>query len=177
VTALLLALALAAPKCGVERLAVKTVTDPDAYTVQLEVTETTVEELRGLNAPRYAEWNTRAPVEQHVWRVHALLVGAKHEEDGDLHVVIADPKTKRTMVVEFPAPWCLGGSRVEREADEARRAVIRVFRTIGQKYRRLARPVAVTIEGVAFFDRVHGQVGVAPNGIELHPVTRMEVER
>lgn len=27
-----------------------------------------------------------------------------------------------------------------------------------------------TITGVAFFDVIHGQRGVAPNGIELHPV-------
>ena len=27
-----------------------------------------------------------------------------------------------------------------------------------------------TITGVAFFDQIHGQTGVAPNGIELHPV-------
>jgi hypothetical protein len=25
------------------------------------------------------------------------------------------------------------------------------------------------ITGVGFFDRIHGQAGVAPNGIELHP--------
>jgi hypothetical protein len=24
--------------------------------------------------------------------------------------------------------------------------------------------------GVAFFDYLHGQTGVAPNGIELHPI-------
>jgi hypothetical protein len=28
----------------------------------------------------------------------------------------------------------------------------------------------VSITGVAFFDKFHGQKGVAPNGIELHPV-------
>jgi len=28
----------------------------------------------------------------------------------------------------------------------------------------------VNIAGVAFFDFIHGQNGVAPNGIELHPV-------
>src|SRR2546423_1809893 len=27
-----------------------------------------------------------------------------------------------------------------------------------------------TIRGVGFFDTIHGQRGVAPNGIELHPV-------
>jgi hypothetical protein len=37
--------------------------------------------------------------------------------------------------------------------------------------RRLARicPRAC-VTGVAFFDFLHGQTGVAPNGIELHPV-------
>jgi hypothetical protein len=28
----------------------------------------------------------------------------------------------------------------------------------------------VTITGVGFWDILHGQTGVAPNGIELHPV-------
>lgn len=28
-----------------------------------------------------------------------------------------------------------------------------------------------TLTGVAFFDPVNGQGGVAPNGIEFHPVT------
>jgi hypothetical protein len=28
----------------------------------------------------------------------------------------------------------------------------------------------VTINGVGFWDIIHGQTGVAPNGIELHPV-------
>jgi hypothetical protein len=29
-----------------------------------------------------------------------------------------------------------------------------------------------TIRGIGFFDFLHGQTGVAPNGIELHPVLR-----
>jgi hypothetical protein len=28
----------------------------------------------------------------------------------------------------------------------------------------------VRITGVGFFDYIHGQHGVAPNGVELHPV-------
>ena len=30
-----------------------------------------------------------------------------------------------------------------------------------------------TVTGVGFFDILHGQTGVAPNGIELHPVLRL----
>lgn len=32
------------------------------------------------------------------------------------------------------------------------------------------KPTRVRLTGVGFFDRVHGQTGVAPNGIELHPL-------
>jgi hypothetical protein len=28
----------------------------------------------------------------------------------------------------------------------------------------------VEVTGIGFFDRVHGETGQAPNGIELHPV-------
>jgi hypothetical protein len=30
--------------------------------------------------------------------------------------------------------------------------------------------------GVGFFDRIHGQTGVAPNGIELHPVLDIQFQ-
>jgi hypothetical protein len=32
----------------------------------------------------------------------------------------------------------------------------------------------VTVTGVGFFDRLHGQTGVAPNGLERHPLTSIE---
>ena len=31
-------------------------------------------------------------------------------------------------------------------------------------------PIKVRISGVGFFDFLHGQTGVAPNGRELHPI-------
>jgi hypothetical protein len=33
---------------------------------------------------------------------------------------------------------------------------------------------SVTVRGLGFFDFAHGQDGVAPNAIELHPVTSIE---
>ena len=37
------------------------------------------------------------------------------------------------------------------------------------------KPTAVRITGVGFFDKVHGQMGVSQlNGIELHPVLKVE---
>ena len=33
--------------------------------------------------------------------------------------------------------------------------------------------VPVQVTGVLFFDFLHGQTGVAPNGIELHPILQI----
>jgi hypothetical protein len=29
---------------------------------------------------------------------------------------------------------------------------------------------AIPVRGIGFFDRLHEQIGVAPNGLELHPM-------
>jgi hypothetical protein len=62
------------------------------------------------------------------------------------------------MIAETPLPGCTtGATRLRRrQMAQARRAV------------RLCQRANVT--GVAFFDFQHGQTGVAPNAIELHPV-------
>jgi hypothetical protein len=35
-------------------------------------------------------------------------------------------------------------------------------------------PILLRVTGVGFFDYDHGQIGAAPNVIELHPVLRIE---
>ena len=42
------------------------------------------------------------------------------------------------------------------------------------KVLQLARNYGVRVTGVVYFDRLHGQTGVAPNGVELHPVLSIE---
>jgi hypothetical protein len=53
-----------------------------------------------------------------------------------------------------------------------------VRQTLDQKFgeigRRLEPNVPVTVTGIAFFDTIHGQEGIAPNGIELHPVLSID---
>jgi hypothetical protein len=53
-------------------------------------------------------------------------------------------------------------------------AVGRARGTFESEYVATASPRRVnrllSVRGVVFFDVLHGQLGVAPNGIELHPV-------
>jgi hypothetical protein len=93
-------------RCGTERWAVKTLTDPDAGAVRPTPRSTSVLALRQLDVPKVTDSTPRLPdVERTTYRVRARLVGYKREEDSDIHLVIADVRQKNaTMIVEFPTP-------------------------------------------------------------------------
>src|SRR5215467_13339996 len=156
-------------QCGVERWSVKTGTDPDAGLVNLNSsTSTTVESLRGRTAPSPIPANNRvAPTETTQWVISGTLMQYKLESDSDYHLVIAGT-SGNTMIVEIPSPTCVGsgspffaGIQNARAKFDARFTATTSFQTAN---------VAVQIKGVGMFDFLHGQTGVAPNGIELHPV-------
>jgi hypothetical protein len=138
--------------CGVERWAVKTLQDRPlllpAQTVSLRFLVTRP-------APSRLP-STRLPFERHIYRVVAAVTLVRPEDDQDLHLVLRD--RGQTMIAETPAPGCTTRATPIRRTQmlQARNAA------------RLCSRAAVT--GVAFFDFDHGQTGVAPNAIELHPV-------
>lgn len=156
--------------CGIERWAVKTLTDPGANSVSVsKVVPSTVATLTGLRAP-INPTDRLAPVETTVYKIAGTLTVAKSEADHDFHLVVAD-KAGHTMIVEIPDPACAAGSVVSKQLSAVRSAFVAKYGTPGSYPKPELRPnVPVTVTGVGFFDRIHGQTGVAPNGIELHPV-------
>jgi len=173
VTVALLALVLT---CGAERWDVKTLQDgfvplldADAGVVTV-VEPATIQELRALPAPHWSNTLERQDSERRLVAIDVDLVGAKLEEDEDLHLVVADA-AGTTMVVEIPSAHCLEGAPARARASilEAR-CVFLAFMRVGAKYKKLPKPQPVSVMGVVFIDKVHGQTGVAPNGVELHPV-------
>jgi hypothetical protein len=165
--------AISRASCGVERWSVKTLTDKDAASVHLKPKTTSVRALRRLRRPTGLRYRGRIPgVETTTYRVRAVVVEMKLEEDDDIHLVIAQPgATSLTMIVEFPAYGCTRGAPAPTRAAmrSARAALVRACGTPARSSFTHLRGAA-TITGVGFFDLFHGQTGVAPNGIELHPV-------
>jgi len=162
----------AAVSCGVERWAVKTLSDPDAPRVNFQPRTTTVTALRSLRPPARLPKTRISPVEFRTYRMTALLVEAKREADRDIHLVIADPAHRgRTMIVELPDVACQGpaGSIKRSQMQSARRRLEAACGVPSRSHFKQLRGNA-TITGVAFFDDLHHQRGVAPNGIELHPL-------
>jgi hypothetical protein len=78
------------------------------------------------------------------------------QDDLDYHLVLRSGS--RTMIAETPSPLSTKG------ATAYRRRQMRDARVKARICRR------ARVGGVAFFDFLHGQTGVASNGIELHPV-------
>lgn len=164
--------------CGTERWLVKTLSDPDRDCVNLTVVDATVEELAALPEPeRRPSAGRLKPVECTVYRVEAFLGGwdtfMKLEHDGDDHLVLFGRTNQRVSIIaEIPDPECDGACRsgfAERFM-AARNALEAGVRRPNPGD---LNPV-VRVTGVGFFDYLHHQTGVSPNGFELHPVLSIE---
>ena len=157
--------------CGVERWAIKTGTDSAASQVNLTAQSTTISALRsiavpagfGQNSPRFTY--AGSPEIQNFKLTNVTLTQYKLENDSDYHLILSDGTN--TMIAEIPDPVCVSGGLFasgitsSRNAFDAKYAVTTSFQTAN---------AVVTVTGVGFFDILHGQTGVAPNGIELHAV-------
>jgi hypothetical protein len=142
----------AALVCGVERWKVKTLQDRPRL---LRAEPITIARL--VSHPRPSPLpSTRVPFERHIFSVVAAVTLVRPEPDEDLHLALK--KGTKTMMAESPSSTCTSG------ATPYRRRQMREARKLGRLCAR-ARVV-----GVAFFDFKHGQTGVAPNAIELHPI-------
>ena len=164
--------ALSSGSCGVERWTIKTGSDAAVGQVNLTPVNTTIAALRGIavpsgfgaSSPRFTY--AGSPEIQAFHLSNVTLTQYKLESDSDYHLILQDA-SGNTMIAEIAYPGCLTGSQwttevtASRNAFDAKYAVTTSFQTAGD---------TVTVTGVGFFDVLHGQTGVAPNGIELHSI-------
>ena len=155
--------------CGVERWSVKVGTDPDAPLVNLNAPTTqTISYLRSLTAPASPPLNARVrPTETTDFVIDATLTQYKLENDSDYHLIIQDA-AGNTMIAEIPDPACVAASSPFFNLIQSARAQFDAKYTATSSFQTANIPVRLS--GVGFFDFLHGQTGVAPNGIELHPL-------
>lgn len=177
--------------CGVERWAVKTLSDSKAGSVNFTPVDAGVGQLAnspvgspwtGFNTPAAAKGPYKMPPdvrtsggsysEMQAYRVRGTLVRYKLENDRDYHLVLADPQTGETIIVESVDPGCPGAnSSAYRQAfQNVRDQFLSKFSPPDPMNFTEIGNVQVTVVGVRFFDPLHKQNGVAQNGVELHPL-------
>ncbi|MEA2664191.1 MAG: hypothetical protein QOI11_1135, partial [Candidatus Eremiobacteraeota bacterium] len=163
--------------CGVERWHVKTMNDTYAAQVNRTPQVVTVDTLWHAAVPsglsqssdnvRFAPWELKA--------VHLTgkFVGWKTESDNDYHIVIADMNNaSETMIIEPPSAACSAAcaSGYGSLYTAARQAFVNCLGSPPSSFTGSSKNITVDVTGVPMFDLLHGQTGVAPNGIEIHPV-------
>lgn len=160
---------LPASACGVERWRIKTGADTGASEIDPTQVPTTVAALVGFVAPATTNDLERVgTVERTTYVMDATITDLRMTEDSDYHVVVTNP-AGQTMIVEIPHPDCVSATSPLRAQISAARQSLNTTFKISSSFRSVN--VAARITGIGFWDDIHGQRGVAANGIELHPVT------
>ena len=122
--------------CGVERWTVKTLQDHPRL---LHLRRTTIRFLVHRHPPAHLP-TTRLPFERHVYRVIAKVTLARHEDDGDIHLVLRAGRWH--MIAEAPSPSCdRHATRLRRrQIASARPARPRLRSRVGDRRRLLRFP-------------------------------------
>jgi len=156
--------------CGGSRWAVKTLADPAGRALSLKARPTTIRKLRKAHAPRLLGPRRTRGIERTTFRVTGRLVEMRLDDDLDVSLVIADPKTGATMIAAFPSASCTAGAtrKARAKMSRARAALAAACGPPTSTPQKLGGTGAIT--GVGFFDPSRGESAAAPNGIELHPV-------
>jgi hypothetical protein len=156
--------------CGKERWSIKTASDSGAPRISTVAGSTSISWLSSLSAPATLPETARIdPTELTSFQlVDVSLLQYKKEADCDYHLVLGDGTS--TLIAEIADPGCVQPqSPLAGAIAQARAQFDGRHGPVPWSYTSSAETVTVT--GVGFFDFKHGQTGVAPNGIELHPVT------
>jgi hypothetical protein len=110
-------------------------------------------------------------IEKHIYEVkHCFITDVLRENDNDLHLVIEDGAGNH-MIAEIPDATCPDAKKSDWAGNfgEVRATML--------KYANNYRHYLFTVTGVLFVDKRHGQTGVAPNNVELHPIIKLTKEK
>ena len=167
--------------CGVQRWHIKTLDDAYVTTINWTPKLVSVSTAAGWPVPagydQYNDTTRYAPYETQAYRIRATLVGWKTESDHDFHMVIADPNNPgKTMIIEPPDPACSDAcaSNFGNYYSSVRQKLVNCFGQPPTSFTNFPAGITVDVTGVPLFDALHGQTGVAPNGIELHPLLSVD---
>ena len=143
-------------------------TDPDARDVAMNPVPATIAELVAIpHVERPPEMRRIAPAELRTYTLRDVTLRSfQRSPDGDVHMVLADADG-RTMIAEATPPGCTAETSPWRDRIVEVRAVVEDL--AGQSLVGWG-PWTVSMTGVGYMDSLHGQPGVAPNGMEIHPI-------
>ncbi|MFI5148450.1 MAG: T9SS type A sorting domain-containing protein [Bacteroidia bacterium] len=161
---------------GTERWGQKVLIDTAARSINFAPDTITVTQFDELPAPVPNSYAPRtAPLEFQTFAIHCHIIEKRFESDNDFHLIMYDGAL--TGIAEIPDPACAqaASSTYVNDFIEARNFTNSFMGPATSNNYSVNIP-KVIVTGVGFVDPPHGQSGVAPNNMELHPVLHMAFE-
>lgn len=163
---------------------VKTGSDPDAAKINQTPVTIGIDEMNTWHGGQPYSWaelkpkqKTRIkPQELQVYHVEGMLTWYKCECDpkrGDLgyHLVL-ESEAGKSIVATIPNPKCVGASSPFLAQIQA--AWDKMTSEYSPKEQKAKAMMKVVVEGPAFFEKAHSQLGRAENSVEIQPVLKLE---
>ena len=167
-------------KCGgTERWPIKVMADKASNQINPQPKTLTVADLIQLPTDPVGTSTPRHGVEMATYRVVCGIKEYTVESDSDIHLVLFDLNDPtKTMVAEIPNPSCKSVDKSGRKSyyknDRTNFLTYTtdgMFHENGKKYS--VKTGQYELIGVGFIDFPHGQLGKAPNNLEIHPVLKI----
>jgi hypothetical protein len=121
--------------------------------------------------------NHRSAREQQKIKTTALIVGFGEEGDNDYHLILTSLDGSDSLIAEIPDPTCKklkGFPGLKHDYKAARKFIEDNIDGTPGSIHYLDEAVKVKITGVVFFDKMAHGNGHANNGVEIHPVLKIE---
>jgi hypothetical protein len=158
-------------RCGGQLWRLKTFSDPQRNSVQMDAAPTTIEAIGARPYPRPIPRRRRTPFQHQNWEVVAQITQFRLDAGG-IRLVLYDHNSYMNAVI--PIPSCLS-SRTR-----ARSAILGAWRTLSLGCAQAdgswqSLGAIAYVSGVGYWSQRIGRHGAARNGAELHPVTGLRV--
>lgn len=162
------------PCGGVSRWDVKTLTDKDASLINKKAIHTTITDLIKFDPGKSIRLKTpRFGIEFNTYEITCKIKYWIREDDGDLHLVLVDVKdSTKTMIGEIPNLSCDSIAVKTNKNNKNFVSAEQEFLKYALK-KHMVKDGVYQVKGIGFFDKKHGQKGLAPNGIEIHPILKI----
>ncbi len=140
--------------------------------------QSSVHELVSIHRPSNDQLGEhRAEAEKKKITITAFIVESGKEDDGDFHLVLTDESNSDSLIAEIPdpsSPELQNFPEQKKEFNEARNFFLQHVEDHPGNIKPLPHHVKANITGVVFFDKMAHGNGHAKNGVEIHPILKIE---
>ena len=158
--------------CGGTLWKLMTLSDSGRASVKWAPAVSSVADIANVAAPGKNPSTRTTPFQKQVWQVSAVVDQYRIASNGEVVLVLFDPKSGKYMDAYVPNPQCLSKTSRGRGEMLAARTAVSHCPKLTTAWQPLG--AAVEVSGVGFWNPSHATKGALTTGAELRPVVALK---